>query len=181
MLVDFSEPMLAAAESRLAGRRGRWEIVEADLATPGWLRRACRAGERFDAIVSRLCIHHLPDERKRELYEEAFDLLEPGGLFLNWEHVAIGGLAEGLFDEYFIERMLEAERERDDPRPGRRSCARTTTRTTTTSCSTRDPVRLAARDRLRAGRGLLQAARAGDLRRRQAETAEDLMEPVSRS
>jgi tRNA (cmo5U34)-methyltransferase len=116
VLVDFSAPMLAAAEQRMASRRGRSEIVEADLAEPAWME-ALPAGERFDAIVSRLAIHHLPDERKRRLYEEAFELLRPGGLFLNWDHVAVGGLAAGMFDEYFIQLMLDAERERDNPRP----------------------------------------------------------------
>jgi tRNA (cmo5U34)-methyltransferase len=116
VLIDFSEPMLAAAKERLASKRARWEIVEGDLASPAWCD-GLPIGERFDAVVSRLCIHHLPDERKRALYEEAFRLLEPGGLFMNWEHVATGGLAEGLFDEYFRERLLEAERERPNPRP----------------------------------------------------------------
>ena len=116
VLVDFSEPMLAAAKSRLAPKRGRWRIVKGDLSERAWLD-GLAAGERFDAIVSRLCIHHLPDERKRALYLEAFELLEPGGLFLNWEHVWTGGLAEGMFEEYFIERLLEAELERENPRP----------------------------------------------------------------
>jgi tRNA (cmo5U34)-methyltransferase len=116
VLVDFSEPMIAAADERLAGRRDRWEYVRADLSTAEWLEKL-PDGSRYDAVVSRLTIHHLPDERKRALYRESFDLLEPGGLFLNWEHVATGGLAAGLFDEYFRERMLEAELERPDPRP----------------------------------------------------------------
>jgi tRNA (cmo5U34)-methyltransferase len=115
VLVDFSEPMVAAAEARLAGKPGRWEIVDADLSTSAWLERL-PVNETFDAVVSRLCIHHLPDERKRRLYEEIFALLSPGGLFLNWEHVATGGLAEGLFDEFFAQRLLEAERERENPR-----------------------------------------------------------------
>jgi tRNA (cmo5U34)-methyltransferase len=115
VLVDFSEPMLAAAQRRLAGKEDRWQIVRGDLSTPAW-RDGLPAGERYDAIVSRLAIHHLPDERKRELYREAFDLLAAGGLFLNWEHVETRGLAEGLFDEFFRERLLEAERERDNPR-----------------------------------------------------------------
>jgi tRNA (cmo5U34)-methyltransferase len=115
VLVDFSEPMLAAARERLAVKRDRWEIVEANLADASW-RDSLEPGARFDAVVSRLCIHHLPDERKRALYEEAHDLLEPGGLFLNWEHVSSGGLAEGLFEEFFVERLLAAEREREDPR-----------------------------------------------------------------
>jgi SAM-dependent methyltransferase len=116
VLVDFSEPMLSAAEQRLATRAGRWEIVNADLASNGW-RDGLPDGERFDAVVSRLAIHHLPDERKQALYAEAHDLLEPGGIFLNWEHIETVGLADGLFDEFFRERMIEAEQERENPRP----------------------------------------------------------------
>jgi tRNA (cmo5U34)-methyltransferase len=115
VLVDFSEPMLAAAQRRLAGKEGRWEIVRGDLSSPRWQDGLPAAGE-YDAMVSRLAIHHLPDERKRALYREAFELLSPGGLFLNWEHIETGGLAEGLFDEFFRERLLEAEREHDHPR-----------------------------------------------------------------
>lgn len=116
VLVDFSKPMLAAAEQRLAGEAARWQIVEADLSEPDWLD-GLPAGDRVDAVVSRLAIHHLPDERKRALYGECFELLEPGGLFMNWEHVETAGLAEGLFDEFFRERLLAAEQERDNPRP----------------------------------------------------------------
>ena len=94
--------------------------MRGDLSSPAW-RDGLPAGERYDAIVSRLAIHHLPDERKRALYGEAFELLAPGGIFLNWEHVETGGLAEGLFDEFFRERLLEAEREHEHPRPPRRS------------------------------------------------------------
>jgi tRNA (cmo5U34)-methyltransferase len=77
--VDFSPPMLAAARERFAGQA--W-FVEHNLAQP------LPDLGTFDAVVSGFAIHHLPDERKRALYAELFELLEPGGVFLNLEHVA---------------------------------------------------------------------------------------------
>ena len=77
--IDFSPPMLAAARERFDGVA--W-ILEHDLTDP-----LPEVGT-FDAVVSSLVIHHQPDERKQSLYRELFDLLEPGGVLLNLEHVA---------------------------------------------------------------------------------------------
>jgi len=79
--LDFSAEMLARARKRLEG--AEWaELVEHDLDRP------LPPLGRFDAVVSSLAIHHLEHERKRSLYAEAFELLEPGGVFANFEHVA---------------------------------------------------------------------------------------------
>jgi SAM-dependent methyltransferase len=79
--LDFSEIMLAAARERFAGE-AELELVEHDLTEP------LPDLGRFDAVVSSMAIHHLEDERKRTLFDEVFALLEPGGLFANFEHVA---------------------------------------------------------------------------------------------
>ena len=115
VLVDFSKPMIAAAQERLAPYEGRWAYVTGDLSQAVW-SEALPAG-RYDAVISAFCIHHLPDERKQALYRDAYDLLEPGGLFLNWEHVAARGLGEGMLEEWMTENLLAAERSRSQPRP----------------------------------------------------------------
>jgi len=80
--VDFSVAMLERARARFA-EDARVEIVEHDLDRP-----LSSALGRFDLVVSSFAIHHCADERKRALYGEVFSLLEPGGRFLDLEHVA---------------------------------------------------------------------------------------------
>jgi len=79
--LDFSDVMLAAARKRFDGAKGV-KLVEHDLTEP------LPDLGRFDAVVSSMAIHHLEDERKRSLVTEVFDLLEPAGVFANFEHVA---------------------------------------------------------------------------------------------
>jgi SAM-dependent methyltransferase len=110
--LDFSELMLEAAQRRFANDT-RIELVKHDLAQP------LPALGRFDAVVSSFAIHHLEHERKRSLYREIFDLLEPGGVFANFEHVAspthrvhlafFEAIDEPLEDEDPSDRLLDVE------------------------------------------------------------------------
>jgi SAM-dependent methyltransferase len=73
--------MLEAARRRFADDP-QIDLVEHDLARP------LPPLGGFAAVVSSLAIHHLEHDRKRSLYAEVFDLLDPGGAFVNLEHVA---------------------------------------------------------------------------------------------
>ena len=110
--LDFSELMLAEAGKRFSNDE-RIELVEHDLSDP------LPTFGRFDAVVSSFAIHHLKHERKRSLYGEVFDLLEPGGVFANFEHVAspthrlhvafFAAIVEPLENEDPSDRLLDVE------------------------------------------------------------------------
>jgi SAM-dependent methyltransferase len=80
--LDLSPAMVDAARDRFSGV-DRVEFAAHDLMEP-----LPDGIGRFDLVVSALAIHHLPDERKRELCVEVFDLLRPGGAFYNLDCVA---------------------------------------------------------------------------------------------
>jgi ubiquinone/menaquinone biosynthesis C-methylase UbiE len=113
VLVDFSEPMLAGVERRLAGQ-GRWQVVRGDLSDPAW--RDALPGGSYGGAVSSLAIHHLPAARKRALYAEVYELLEPGAMFVNLDYVSVAGPLSGLWDEELLAKSVRLERERGGSR-----------------------------------------------------------------
>ncbi|MEL6105001.1 MAG: class I SAM-dependent methyltransferase [Planctomycetota bacterium] len=79
--LDFSPTMLQQAGVRF-GEGDRVTLVEHNMDEP-----LPELGG-FDCVVSSFAIHHCTDERKRALYAEVFNLIEPGGVFCNLEHVS---------------------------------------------------------------------------------------------
>jgi ubiquinone/menaquinone biosynthesis C-methylase UbiE len=93
--LDFSEPMLEQAKKRFAKDK-RVTVIKHDLSFP---LPAAQLGF-FDAAVSSLAIHHLTHERKKQLYKEIFDLLNPKGVFCNLERVA--SATRNIHQKYII-------------------------------------------------------------------------------
>lgn len=79
-LVDLAVEMLEKAKSRFTsmGKSPRILIadyIEADLGGP------------YDLAISALSIHHLSDSDKQRLYQRIYNVLNPGGMFVNADQV----------------------------------------------------------------------------------------------
>ncbi len=100
--LDASEPMLGRAAERFDGD----PLVEL---RPHDLGLSLGDAGPVDAVVSGLTIHHLTDDRKRELFAEIYDLLRPGGVFANLNLVSAASLR--LHERF----RREIGRTEDDP------------------------------------------------------------------
>ena len=80
--LDVSATLVETARQRFADSdKVRVEVF--DLMEP-----LPQALGQFDLVVSSLAIHHLPDERKRTLFSEVFELVTGGGAFYDLDCVA---------------------------------------------------------------------------------------------
>jgi len=112
VLVDLSDPMLAAARVRLRRWGRAVTFLKHDLGSGAWVD-AVRPLGPFDAVVSGFAIHHLPDPGKRRVYRAVFGLLARGGVFVNLEHVASRTRwGEAIADEVFIDGLYAFHRSR---------------------------------------------------------------------
>jgi tRNA (cmo5U34)-methyltransferase len=85
ILADFSPQMMAAGAAEMQPFAGRFQYVEFDMSTSSW---PSAIPPRLDAVVSSMCIHHMPDHRKKGLFAEIFEHLAPGGWYLNYDAVS---------------------------------------------------------------------------------------------
>jgi tRNA (cmo5U34)-methyltransferase len=80
-LFDLTPEMLTIARQRLKPLGRRVRFVTADFA-------AAAPVKSYDAVVSALALHHLPDSGKRHLFADIFKYLTPGGVLINADQVA---------------------------------------------------------------------------------------------
>ncbi|MDR2036684.1 MAG: methyltransferase domain-containing protein [Bacteroidales bacterium] len=91
-LVDISDAMLDVARQRFEHIPGV-SFRHEDLTH-------LSLSEEYDAVVSSLAIHHLPDNDKKDLYGKIYKGLKPEGIFVNAEQV--------LADNAFLQDRYES-------------------------------------------------------------------------
>lgn len=105
IFLDFSEMMLQAARNNFDAPLDYISFIQEDFSKSEWTT-ALSDDAPFDLIVSGFAIHHQSDKRKKALYSEIYQLLKPGGLFLNLEHVASRSpWSETAFNDLFIDSL----------------------------------------------------------------------------
>jgi tRNA (cmo5U34)-methyltransferase len=104
ILADFSSEMMGAGEQEMQPFAGRYRYVDFDMSTGQWPATIPAA---LDAVVTSMCVHHLPDDRKQGLFAEIFDRLVPGGWYLNYDPVSTA--------DRVVEATWERVNDRDNP------------------------------------------------------------------
>jgi SAM-dependent methyltransferase len=82
-LLDLDPAVLAIARASLDPARST--IVVADLLDPVWVEALPR--HDYDAVLTATALHWLTPDRLAELYAEIRQVLRPGGVFINADHM----------------------------------------------------------------------------------------------
>ncbi len=85
VLADYSSQMMEEATRALAPYEGRYRYVEHDLTGDSW---PSGIPDEVPAVITSLCVHHLPDERKQALFARIFSRLAPGGWYIDFDAVS---------------------------------------------------------------------------------------------
>lgn len=81
-----ADPLLLAMGRKAAGRLApRIRFLQTDLCRPDW----CESyGEKFDLVLSATALHWLSAKNLTNTYKRVFQVMKPGGWFLNSDHIA---------------------------------------------------------------------------------------------
>lgn len=79
-LVDLADKMLEQAKARFSSLNKTPRILIGDYVQTD-------LGDSYDLVISGLSIHHLSDPDKQYLYQRIYNILSPGGMFVNADQV----------------------------------------------------------------------------------------------
>ena len=111
--VDIDPALLAIAEATFAGDE-RVRLVEADLASPGWLHALPETP--VDAVVTATALHWLGEPLLRRVYRDLLGVVRPGGAVANVDLMRPADLPR-LGELLHAVEVRSTERVRSDGRP----------------------------------------------------------------
>ena len=106
--VDKSAEMIEIGSAKFENdSRVLW--LQRDLAAPDW---PAGLATPFDAVVSSLTIHLIPDDAKRRLYRWAFEHLVPGGVLVSADRLrAATPTLDDLYHELWMQHIVQRTKE----------------------------------------------------------------------
>lgn len=108
VFLDSSEEMIDKAQQK--DLENKSEFIVQDLNDAEWYK-SIRTVKKFDLIISGFSIHHISNKKKKRLYKDIYQLLNPNGIFLNLEHVSSPTpVLEELFNDLFLDNMSDYQR-----------------------------------------------------------------------
>lgn len=84
--VDLDPVLLAIGQGAIGTMGGRLRWVDADVTAPDWLERL--GVSELDAVLSTTALHWLSPVQLARLYHQLGQLVRPGGVLLNGDHMA---------------------------------------------------------------------------------------------
>ena len=107
--IDFDPTLLLLAEKRLAEFGNRVHLIQTDLRDESWLKLVPHP---MDAAVSATALHWLSLEQLGRLYDKLAEILRPGAVFLNADHVRSDSKSIQKAWQKHREQMLRQEADR---------------------------------------------------------------------
>lgn len=86
--IDVDPVLLALGERVLGDLGGRLRLVHGDLTDPGW--PDLLPGGAVDAVLTTTALHYLTPGQLARLYRQLAELLAPGAVLLNGDHMGFG-------------------------------------------------------------------------------------------
>jgi tRNA (cmo5U34)-methyltransferase len=86
--LDASQAMLALGQEKNMDLKHRMSFIQKSLEASNWLESVEGV---FDAVISSRALHHFTEnQRRRFIFKEIYNLLRPGGCFINADNVRAG-------------------------------------------------------------------------------------------
>lgn len=94
LAVDVDPVLLTLGRHALGNMDGRLTWIEVDIRESDWPRQLGVA--QVDAVLTTTALHWLRPETLLPLYQQLADLIRPGGIFLNGDHLRFSSQQPGL-------------------------------------------------------------------------------------